>query len=83
MSQPLRHSLPAMLILTKQEHTRDCGAAPSLNSDVKPWPGLTPTLNNSQLTKGEGQKECHEFLHGFFQTIKLQAAPSSSWCGCE
>lgn len=34
-------------------------ASPSLlNIDTKRWTGLTPTLNNSQHMKGEGQKEC-------------------------
>lgn len=61
-----------------------CGVGPSLsNSDVKPWPGLTPTLDDSQFIKGEGQKECHELEQRLFQTIKPQAAPYELRCGRE
>lgn len=87
MSQPLSHTLSAhcdVAILIQPEHNPDCGAAPSLfNSDLKCWPGLTPTLKNSQFMKGEGQKECHELEQRLFQTIKLQTAPHELWCGRE
>lgn len=74
-NQTLSHSLSAICnvtILIKQEYIPDCTASPSvLNIDDKCWPGLTPTLNNSQLIKGKGQKECHLLEQRLFQTIKL------------